>query len=70
MSGSRTFTDPVDVAFEGAWCALAVRPLHARFASDRKLRAELSRRSIALAAEGITEPYELRRQALASFPLA
>jgi hypothetical protein len=60
--------DSVKVAFDSAWGARAVRPLQARFANDCELRAELSQRLVALASDGVTEPYELRRRVLASFP--
>ena len=46
------------------------RDLLARFANDGELRAELSQRLVFIALDGITDPDELGRQTLASFPLA
>ena len=60
----------IDVAFDGVWSVLERRDLLARFASDSELEAELSQRLTVLASDGVTNPEELRRQALASFPLA
>ena len=60
----------IDLAFDGAWNVLETRALLARFANDRELQAELSQRLVILASDGVTDPDELRRQALASFPLA
>ena len=60
----------IDVAFDGAWSVLAKRNLLARFANDYELQEELSQRLVVLASDGMTDPDELRRQALASFALA
>ena len=60
----------IDLAFEGAWNVLETRDLLARFANDCELQAELSQRLMVLASDGMTDPEELRRQVLASFPLA
>jgi len=60
----------IDLAFEGAWNVLETRDLLARFANDCELQAELSQRLMVLASDGMTDPDELRRQVLASFPLA
>jgi hypothetical protein len=60
----------IDHAFEGAWSVLATRNLLARFANECELQEELSQRLVLLASDGVTDPEELRRQALASFPLA
>ena len=60
----------IDLAFEGAWNVLETRDLLARFANDYELQAELSQRLVVLASDGMTDPEELRRQVLASFPLA
>jgi hypothetical protein len=60
----------IDLAFDGAWSVLATRDLLARFANDYELQAELSQRLVVLASDGVTDADELRRQALASFPLA
>jgi hypothetical protein len=38
--------------------------------NDSELKAELSQRLVVLASDGVTDAEELRRQALASFPLA
>jgi hypothetical protein len=60
----------IDVAFDGAWEVLAKRDLLARFENDYELQEELSQRLVVLVSDGMTDPDELRRQALASFPLA
>jgi hypothetical protein len=60
----------IDLAFEGAWNVLETRDLLARFTNDSELQAELSQRLVVLASDGVTDAEELRRQALASFPLA
>ena len=60
----------IDLAFDGALNVLETRDLLARFANDCELQAELSQRLVVLAADGMTDPDELRRQVLASFPLA
>jgi hypothetical protein len=60
----------IDLAFEGAWNVLETRDLLARFANDCELQTELSQRLVVLASDGMTDPEELRRQVLASFPLA
>jgi hypothetical protein len=60
----------IDLAFDGAWDVLETRVLLGRFANDRELQAELSQRLVILASDGMTDPDELRRQVLASFPLA
>jgi hypothetical protein len=60
----------IDLAFDGAWSVLEKRDLLARFANDCELQEELGQRLVVLASDGVTDPEELRRQALASFPLA
>jgi hypothetical protein len=78
MGSYRSFSSPcdpktlaaIDVAFDAAWNVLETRALLARFANDAELRAELSQRLMVLASDGTSDPDELRRQALASFPLA
>jgi len=60
----------IDLAFEGAWNVLETRDLLARFANDCELQTELSQRLVVLASDGMSDPDELRRQVLASFPLA
>jgi hypothetical protein len=60
----------IDLAFDGAWDVLETRDLLARLANDRELHAELSQRLAVLASDGVIDPDELRRQVLASFPLA
>ena len=60
----------INLAFEGAWNVLETRDLLARFANNRELQAELSQRLGILASDGMTDAEELRRQVLASFPLA
>ena len=60
----------IDLAFDGAWNVLETRDLLARFANDCELQAELDQRLVVLASDGMTDPDELRRQVLASFPPA
>ena len=60
----------IDLAFDGAWNVLETRALLARFANDCELQAELCQRLVVLASDGMTDPDELRRQVLASFPLS
>ena len=60
----------IDLAFDGAWNVLQTRDLLARFTNDSELQAELSQRLVVLASDGVTDAEELRRLALASFPLA
>jgi hypothetical protein len=59
----------IDLAFDRAWSVLETRDLLGRFTND-ELNAELSQRLVILASDGVTDPDELRRQVLASFPLA
>jgi hypothetical protein len=60
----------IDLAFDGAWNVLETRDLLARFANHSELKAELGQRLVVLASDGLTDAEELRRQVLASFPLA
>jgi hypothetical protein len=60
---------PIDEAFAGVWGVLATRNLPPRFRERCELKTELNQRLMVLASEGITDPVELRRQVLASFPL-
>ena len=60
----------INLAFEGAWNVLETSELLARFANNCELQAELSQRLVVLASDGMTDPDKLRRQGLASFPLA
>jgi hypothetical protein len=60
----------IDLAFDGAWNVLETRDLLARFANYSELKAETNERLVILASDGVTNPDELRRQVLASFPPA
>jgi hypothetical protein len=60
----------IDLAFDRAWSVLETRDLFGGFTNDYELKAELSQRLVILASDGVTDPDELRRQVLASFPLA
>jgi hypothetical protein len=60
----------IDHAFEDAWSVLATRNRLARFANEDELQEELSQRLAVLASDGVTDPEEPRRQALASFPVS
>jgi hypothetical protein len=55
--------------FESAWAVIrprgAIKPK-----AERQLRLALARRLVLLASSGITEPRELRRQAIEHFMLA
>ena len=46
------------------------RELLAGFTNDSELQAELGQRLVVIASDGVTDAEELRRQALANFPLA
>jgi hypothetical protein len=59
----------MDQAFAGVWRVLETRNLPARSNTHRELKAELTQRLMVLASEGITDPVELWRQVLASFPM-
>jgi hypothetical protein len=60
----------IDLAFDSSWNALEARDLLGRFTNGRELKTEISQRLVVLASDGVTDPDELRRQVLASFPLA
>lgn len=60
----------IDLAFDWAWNVLETRDLLARFANYSELKAEINQRLVILASDGVTNPDELRRQVLATFPLA
>jgi hypothetical protein len=60
----------IDLAFDGAWNVLETRDLLARFTNDSELKAEINERLVILASGGVTNPDELRREVVASFPLA
>jgi hypothetical protein len=60
----------IDLAFDGTWNVLETRDLLAHFTNDSELKAEINERLVILASDGVTNPDELRRQVLASFPLA
>jgi hypothetical protein len=59
----------IDQAFAGVWRVLETRNLPARFKEPGDLKAELTQRLMVLTSEGVSDPVELRRQVLASFPV-
>ena len=65
---SPSILDAIDQAFEAVW-----RTLYAHMAPDsdqsRELKIALSQTLIGLAADGVTDPHELRRKALESMVL-
>ena len=65
---SPSILDAIDQAFEAVWSALYA---HMAPESDqsRELKIALSQTLIALAADGVTDPRELRRKALESMVL-
>jgi hypothetical protein len=60
----------LQTAFDEAWNVPRNACLLARFTNDSELKAELSQRLVVLASDDVTAAEELRRQVLASFPLA
>jgi hypothetical protein len=60
----------IDLAFDRAWNVLETCDLLARFTDDSALKAEINQRLVILASDGVTNSDELRREVLASFPLA
>ena len=60
----------IELAFDGAWNVLETRELLARFTNNSELKSEITQRLVILASDGVTNPDELRRQVLASFPRA
>ena len=67
-SSRASIVDAIDQAFEAVW-----RMLYAHLAPDseqsRELKIALSETLIGLAADGVTDPRELRRKALESMVL-
>jgi hypothetical protein len=67
-SSRQSILDAIDQAFETVW-----RMLYAHMPPDsdqsRELKIALSQTLIALAADGVTDPRELRRKALESMVL-
>jgi hypothetical protein len=69
----RIFYDPalrstVEQAFDAAWTVLQARDPFRDFESDSDLKTALRRELMTLAADGVTDPIELREWALEGLP--
>jgi hypothetical protein len=69
-----TWSDPfvlaaIERAFDSAWSVIRAHEAGANKARMTELSMALSHRLIELAADGVTDPQELRRLALETFPL-
>ena len=69
-----TWSDPfvlaaIERAFDSAWPVIRAHEAGANKARMAELSMALSHRLIELAADGVTDPQELRRLALETFPL-
>ena len=69
----RIFYDPalrstVEQAFEATWTVLRARDPFRDFEQDYELKTALSRKLMGLAADGVTDPIELREWALEGLP--
>ena len=60
--------DALGEAFDATWVALQARDPFRDFERAFELRTALSQRLMALAADGVTDPIELREWALESLP--
>ena len=65
----RTFYDPslrstVEQAFDATWTVLQTRDPFRDFQQDYELKTSLRRKLMGLAADGVTDPIELREWAL------
>ena len=58
--------DALGQAFDATWVVLQARDPFRDFESDSDLKTALSRKLITLAADGVTDPIELREWALES----
>lgn len=59
----------IEHAFNASWAVLLAHDPFRDFAKDFELKTALSQKLIGLAAEGVTDPEQLRSMALAAFPL-
>jgi hypothetical protein len=64
----RNTPDALKDAFEAAWLVLQARDPFRDFERDFELRTALRRKLKMLAAEGVTDPIELREWVLESLP--
>ena len=69
----RVFCDPalrstVEQAFDATWTVLQARDPLRDLEQDYELKIALNRKLIGLAADGVTDPIELREWALESLP--
>ena len=60
----------VEQAFEATWTALQARDPFRDFERDSELRTALDQKLMTLAADGVTDPIELREWALESLLLS
>jgi hypothetical protein len=58
----------VERAFDATWTVLQARDPFRDFEQDYELKTSLSRKLIGLAADGVTDPIELREWALEGLP--
>jgi hypothetical protein len=61
--------EALDQAFDATWAVLQMRDPFRDLERDHELRAALSQKLTALAADGVTDPAELREWALESLLL-
>lgn len=61
--------DALGEAFDATWVVLQARDPFRDFERAYELRTALSQKLMALAADGVTDPIELREWALESLPL-
>jgi hypothetical protein len=62
--------DALGEAFDATWVVLQARDPFRDFESDSELRTALNRKLMTLAADGVTDPIELREWALESLLLS
>ena len=60
--------ESLDQAFEATWVVLQARDPFRDFQRDTELKSALSQKLIGLAADGVTDPIELREWALEGLP--
>ena len=61
--------DAIDLAFDITWPVICAHEADKDKARIAELRMMLSHKLVALAADGVTDPQELRKLALNAFPL-
>ena len=60
--------ESLDQAFEATWVVLQARDPFRDFQSDTELKSALNQKLMGLAADGVTDPIELREWALEGLP--